>query len=101
MRHSRSFHSAQKKTKPAAEVDSASSHQALGGLRTEMQVQKADSLASLFAVTDPLLSGEAEKPQVRQALKESTAVQAYAASDGRVSGRFCRLFGQKLVSRLS
>lgn len=44
------------------------------------------------------MAGEAEREQAGQNTKASTAMQAYASSDGRVSARFFTLIAQKAVS---
>lgn len=69
----------------AVGAESASLQQVFGVLRTKMRSQKADSFASVFAVTDSSLLREAETDQIRQVQKASTAVECYAASDRRVS----------------
>lgn len=48
-----------KALKWVVEEDTASSRQVIGVLRAKMQAQKADSFASIFAVTDLLLLREA------------------------------------------
>lgn len=59
--------------------------------------QKADSLASILAVTDPHLLCKAGKEQDCQVLRVSTAVASHAASEECVREVITALLGQKAV----
>lgn len=67
--------------KSVVETDSASLQQVVSALRTKMHGLKADSLATIFAISDSSQLCEPGTEQVRQFLRAWTAVQTYAASD--------------------
>lgn len=69
----------------AVEADTASSQQVTGVVRVKLQRRILDSFASISAILDPPLLHETRTQQVCQVQKALTAVQAYAASDGRMS----------------
>lgn len=82
----------------AIESGTALSQQVTGLLRTPIQGNKAYSFTSTLAVTGPSLLCKAGTEQGPQVLGASTAVQTYAAIDGRGSEWFFTLFQQKSVS---
>lgn len=80
------------------QTEIVSPQQVVSVLLTKVKGQKADSSASIFAVRDLSLFCGAKTEQTQQALRGTTALRTYAASDWRLRERFLTLFGQKTVS---